>query len=295
MVAAVELRARERARDRGARRLAQRARVRHRRRRRRDRPVAACSASTSIPASGPRGPRAARPGATSTTRPTRTGWRRPAGSSRRPASAGSRSAAGSGTWRAGSACPATTSSRPRSSPRTGEFLTASENENEDLFWALRGGGGNFGVVTAFEFRLHPVSEIYGGPMLFELEDAAAVLRFTASSSSDAPEEFGGFPAWQIAPPLPFIPEDRHGEPFLIFVDLLGRRRSTRARRRSRRSATSRRWSPSTSGRCRTRRSTAPSTRSSRRACSTTGRRTSSRSSPTTRSLRTSSTARRCRR
>jgi len=72
-------------------------------------------------------------------------------------------------------------------------------------------------VTSFEFRLHPVSEVYGGPILFELEDAEAVLRFYRDFIQDAPEELGGFPAWQIAPPLPFIPEERHGEPFLIFV------------------------------------------------------------------------------
>jgi FAD/FMN-containing dehydrogenase len=99
----------------------------------------------------------------------------------------------------------------------GEVLTASERANEDLFWALRGGGGNFGVVTSFEYRLHPVREIYGGPILYELDDAASVLRFYRDFIREAPEEFGGFPAWQIAPPLPFIPEDRHGEPFLIFV------------------------------------------------------------------------------
>ena len=99
----------------------------------------------------------------------------------------------------------------------GRILAATKNENEDLFWALRGGGGNFGVVTAFEYDLHPVREVYGGPILFELEDAADVLRFYREFIRDAPEEFGGFPAWQIAPPLPFIPEDRHGEPFLIFV------------------------------------------------------------------------------
>jgi FAD/FMN-containing dehydrogenase len=99
----------------------------------------------------------------------------------------------------------------------GRVLKASERENEDLFWALRGGGGNFGVVTSFEYGLHPVKEIYGGPMLFELSDAETVLRFYRDFIEDAPEELGGFPAWQIAPPLPFIPEDRHGEPFLIFV------------------------------------------------------------------------------
>ena len=99
----------------------------------------------------------------------------------------------------------------------GRIVTASAHENEDLFWALRGGGGNFGVVTAFEYDLHPVREVYGGPILFELSDAADVLRFYREFIRDAPEEFGGFPAWQIAPPLPFIPEDRQGEPFLIFV------------------------------------------------------------------------------
>jgi FAD/FMN-containing dehydrogenase len=96
-------------------------------------------------------------------------------------------------------------------------VTASESENVDLFWALRGGGGNFGVVTAFEYRLHPVEQVYGGPILYELDDAATVLRFYRDYIKDAPRELGGFPAWQIAPPLPFIPEDRHGEPFLIFV------------------------------------------------------------------------------
>ena len=99
----------------------------------------------------------------------------------------------------------------------GRILAATERENEDLFWALRGGGGNFGVVTAFEYDLHPVREIYGGPIFFELSDAADVLRFYREFIKDAPEQFGGFPAWQIAPPLPFVPEDRHGEPFLIFV------------------------------------------------------------------------------
>src|SRR5437899_633058 len=99
----------------------------------------------------------------------------------------------------------------------GRRVVASETENADLFWALRGGGGNFGVVTSLEFGLHPVNDIYGGPMFFELKDAATVLRFYREFIATAPERFGGFPAWQIAPPLPFIPEERHGEPFLAFV------------------------------------------------------------------------------
>ena len=99
----------------------------------------------------------------------------------------------------------------------GQTLTANANEHEDLYWALRGGGGNFGVATALEFRLHPVAEIYGGPMFFEIADAGDVLRWFRAFIADAPEEFGGFPAWQIAPPLPFVPEERHGDPFLAFV------------------------------------------------------------------------------
>ena len=99
----------------------------------------------------------------------------------------------------------------------GRVVAATPHENEDLFWALRGGGGNFGVVTAFEYDLHPVAEIYGGPLFFELSDAPDVLRWYREFIQDAPEQLGGFPAWQIAPPLPFIPEERHGEPFLAFV------------------------------------------------------------------------------
>jgi len=99
----------------------------------------------------------------------------------------------------------------------GQMLSVSGQEHEDLFWAIRGGGGNFGVVTSLEYQLHPVREIYGGPMLYELRDAGTVLKFFREFIQDAPEQFGGFPAWQIAPPLPFIPEDRHGEAFLVFV------------------------------------------------------------------------------
>ena len=99
----------------------------------------------------------------------------------------------------------------------GKFLVASEKENEDLFWAIRGGGGNFGVVTSLEFRLHPVKDIYGGPMFFELKHVRDVLSWFRDYIKTAPEEMGGFPAFQIAPPLPFIPEKRHGEPLIAFV------------------------------------------------------------------------------
>jgi len=99
----------------------------------------------------------------------------------------------------------------------GRFLVAGERENEDLFWALRGGGGNFGVVTSLEFQLHPVKDIYGGPMFFELSEVENVLRFFREYIADAPEELGAFPAFQIAPPLPFIPEERHGDTFIAMV------------------------------------------------------------------------------
>ncbi len=100
---------------------------------------------------------------------------------------------------------------------TGETITASEQEHPDLFWALRGGSGNFGVVTRFTFRLHPVETVYGGPMFFELSDGAAILAAYRDYMRDAPREYGGFPAFQIAPPLPFVPENRVGEPFLALV------------------------------------------------------------------------------
>ena len=99
----------------------------------------------------------------------------------------------------------------------GKFVQASEDENADLFWALRGGSGNFGVVTSFEFKLSPVQDIYGGPIFFELDSARDVLRFFRDFITDADERLGAFPAYQIAPPLPFIPEERHGEPFIAMV------------------------------------------------------------------------------
>lgn len=99
----------------------------------------------------------------------------------------------------------------------GRFVTASERENEDLFWGLRGGGGNFGVVTSLEFRLHEVGQVFAGPILYNLEDAASLFRMFDEFIRDAPEQFGGFPGFQIAPPLPFIPEDRHGDTLALAV------------------------------------------------------------------------------
>ena len=99
----------------------------------------------------------------------------------------------------------------------GRLVQASEHEEADLFWAIRGGGGNFGIATSLEFRLHPVREIYGGPMFFELSEVENILNFYRGYIADAPEQMGAFPAFQIAPPLPFIPEDRHGDTFIAIV------------------------------------------------------------------------------
>ena len=104
----------------------------------------------------------------------------------------------------------------------GQFLVASEDENADLFWALRGGGGNFGVCTSLQYRLHPVRDVYWGPMFYEIEETENVLRFYRDFIKDAPEAMGAFPAFQIAPPLPFIPEDRHGDMFVADRRVLGR-------------------------------------------------------------------------
>ena len=99
----------------------------------------------------------------------------------------------------------------------GKFVTASEHENQDLFWGLRGGGGNFGVVTSLEYRLHEVDQVFAGPIFYNLEDAESLFRMFDEFIRDAPEQFGGFPAFQIAPPLPFIPENRHGDTLALAV------------------------------------------------------------------------------
>jgi FAD/FMN-containing dehydrogenase len=99
----------------------------------------------------------------------------------------------------------------------GRQVTASDYQNEDLFWALRGGGGNFGVVTSFEFQLHEVGDVVGGPMFYEVDDAAAVLECYREFIARAPEQLGCFFGWQIAPAAPFIPENRIGDLFCALV------------------------------------------------------------------------------
>jgi FAD/FMN-containing dehydrogenase len=105
----------------------------------------------------------------------------------------------------------------------GELVRASETENAELLWALRGGGGNFGVVTAFTFRLHPVGPtVYGGPIFFPYERAAELLRFYEQWTRTLADELTTLFAIAIAPPEPFIPEPLHGAPVaLVFLCYAG--------------------------------------------------------------------------
>lgn len=95
----------------------------------------------------------------------------------------------------------------------GSVVRASEREHEDLFWGLRGGSGNFGIVTSFEFRLHPVGPIVlGGMLLHPGPRAVDVLRFFREFMAKAPDEVGAAVALISAPPAPFVPEAARGKP-----------------------------------------------------------------------------------
>lgn len=91
----------------------------------------------------------------------------------------------------------------------GSFVTANEKLNPDLFWAVRGGGGNFGVVTSFTFRLHPVSTVMAGPIFYAVEDAPAVMKEYERFITTAPEELTGFFALMIVPPVDMFPKPLH--------------------------------------------------------------------------------------
>jgi len=91
----------------------------------------------------------------------------------------------------------------------GRFVTANATENPDLFWAVRGGGGNFGVVTSFLFKLHPISTVYGGPMIWPLEQASDLLKFWRDFIMTAPEDINGWFAFITVPPAPPFPEQFH--------------------------------------------------------------------------------------
>src|ERR1700733_849996 len=91
----------------------------------------------------------------------------------------------------------------------GRLVRASAKENDDLFWAIRGGGGNFGIVTSFLFRGCPVDQVFAGPMLWEMEHAREVLEWYREISLALPEELYGFFAFLKVPPRPPFPEELH--------------------------------------------------------------------------------------
>jgi FAD/FMN-containing dehydrogenase len=91
----------------------------------------------------------------------------------------------------------------------GSFVTANEWQHEDLFWAIRGGGGNFGVVTSFHFQAHPVHTNYGGPMLWDLDQAPKMMQWYREFIKEAPDEVSGFFAFLVVPPGPPFPEHLH--------------------------------------------------------------------------------------
>ncbi|CAM3411320.1 FAD-linked oxidase [Bordetella sputigena] len=100
----------------------------------------------------------------------------------------------------------------------GELVRASPNTHEDLFWALRGGGGNFGAVSMFEFQLHPVGpQIYGGLVVFPMAQAREALHAYREAARSMPEELTVWAVLRKAPPLPFLPAEAHGQPVIVFA------------------------------------------------------------------------------
>jgi len=101
---------------------------------------------------------------------------------------------------------------------SGKLVHASEEENEDLFWAIRGGGGNFGVVTSFEFRLHPVGpEVIAGLIVHPLSAGKEILQGYRRLVAEAPDELACWAVARKAPPLPFLPPEVHGTGILVLA------------------------------------------------------------------------------
>ena len=102
----------------------------------------------------------------------------------------------------------------------GKRLVTSETEHSDLFWAIRGGGGNFGIVTNFEFQLHPVGpEVLAGLVVFPIEDAESTLRKYRSFAKSVSDDLTVWVVLRKAPPLPFLPEDVHGREVIVVAFL----------------------------------------------------------------------------
>jgi FAD/FMN-containing dehydrogenase len=99
----------------------------------------------------------------------------------------------------------------------GRFVTASETENADLLWGLRGGGGNFGVVTSFLFRTNPVGMLYAGPIIFDLADAARVMRWYRQFQANSSDEFYIFLGLQTVPPGEPFPQEHWGKKMCVLL------------------------------------------------------------------------------
>ena len=91
----------------------------------------------------------------------------------------------------------------------GRYVSASEKENQDLFWAVRGGGGNFGVITSFLFKLNPVGMVYGGPMFWEVEKAPRLMRYWRDFILKAPKNINGWFGFHYVPPMAMFPKEHH--------------------------------------------------------------------------------------
>jgi FAD/FMN-containing dehydrogenase len=99
----------------------------------------------------------------------------------------------------------------------GSYVTASADEHPNLFWAVRGGGGNFGVVTSFVFRLHEVSTVYGGPIFWPLDQAKELLKFWRDYITNAPRDINGWFGFVTVPPVPLFPEQFHLKKMCVIV------------------------------------------------------------------------------
>jgi len=98
----------------------------------------------------------------------------------------------------------------------GEFVTATEDDNADLFWGVRGGGGNFGIVTEFEFRLNPVGPtVLAGPVMWAMEDSPRVLRFYREWVKEVPDELTTIVTHRRVPPVSTMPEELHGRHVIV--------------------------------------------------------------------------------
>jgi FAD/FMN-containing dehydrogenase len=99
----------------------------------------------------------------------------------------------------------------------GRYLTASANENQDLYWAVRGGGGNFGVVTSFLFQGRPVHTVYGGPTFWTLDQAEKILPYWQDLILKAPEDLNGWFGFVTIPPVPLFPAEYHLKKMCVIV------------------------------------------------------------------------------